>query len=497
MRPMDSDLWATIRRLFEVDKLSKTAIARRLGVHRRTVRRALASPSCPPPPASRRRTGADLLAPYTAYMEDRLNAFPELSAKKLLSEIRRQGYAGGYTLVKAHLRPLRRKPQAFLRLETLPGEFAQVDWAHAGKITIGNRTWPLSCFVMVLSHSRMMYLEFTLSQRLEDFLQAHVNAFDFFGGVPKKINYDNLKSVVASRVGRDIRFHAPFMDFAGYYLFEPIPCNVRAAWEKGKVERAIGFIRSAFLAGRTITSWASLNEDARRWLDEEANVRIHGATHERPLDRFAGEKTLLQPPPSTPYDTDLVVNVGASRQALITFDLNRYTVPHALAGKSLTLKAAAHSFDLYDGARRVASHNRCYEKHRLIENPDHERGLLAQRKKARAGKIQEAFLALAPECAGYLAGLVRSELDVNAHLNKIMDLAGLYGITETAGAVAHALKFKAFGAGYIHRVIQQRRAARDLPEPQPIVLAKRPDWNRLTVEQADLSVYDDLYQDPS
>jgi hypothetical protein len=390
---------------------------------------------------------------------------------------------------------LRGKPKAFLRLETLPGEYGQVDWGNVGTLRIGNRTWRLSCFVMVLSYSRMIYLEFTLSQTLEDFMRCHVNAFAFFDGVPKKINYDNLKSVVLSRLGQDIRFHPRFMDFAGYYLFEPVPCNVRAAWEKGKVESAIKYTRSAFLAGRTITSWAGLNEEVWKWRDEEANIRIHGTTRERPVDRFALEKTRLQPLPPMPYDTRLVTGVEATRQALIRFDTNRYTVPHTLAGKTLTLKAGVHQVDLYDGAKPAASHARCYERHRLIENPHHHEGLLAARKKAKSGRIQEAFLALAPECAAYLSGLVQSELDLSAHVEKIVDMAALYGKTEVAGAVARALAFKAFGAGYIQRIIHQNRAARDLPEPRPVVLTKKPDWNRLAVEQTDLAVYDELFEE--
>jgi hypothetical protein len=318
---------------------------------------------------------------------------------------------------------------------------------------------------------------------------------NFLGGVPRRINYDNLKAVVLSRVGRDIRFHPRLMDFAGAYLFEPIPCNVRAGWEKGKVESAIKYVRSAFLAGRVITSWRTLNEEAQRWRDEEANVRVHGTIRERPLDRFAQEKLRLQSLPTKPYDTSIIRSVSVSRQALIAFDVNRYSVPFLFAGKTLTLKAGPHQVDLYDGPRFAASHRRCYEKYRVIDDPAHFKELLLARKKARSARVHNHFLSLAPECADYLAGWVQSEVNVPAHLEKIMDLAGLYGKTEVAGAISHALRFRAFGVGYIQRVIQQRRAARDMPEPQPIVLTKKTDWNRLAVEQTDLSVYDELFEE--
>ncbi len=294
MVAMDTELWATIRRLFEVEKLSKSAIAARLRIHRDTGRRALASTQGPPADARRPSCAPGKVGPYDGYLRQRLREYPELSAAKLLKEIRRMGYEGGYTILKEHLCPLRpEKPKAFLRIETQPGEFAQVDWANVGTIAIGNATRKLSCFVMVMSYSRMMYAELTLSQCLEDFMAAHVNAFRFFGGVPKKINYDNLKTVVLARLGREIHFQPKFMDFAGSYLFEPIPCTVRAAWEKGKVESSIKYVRSSFLAGRLLLDLAGLRRNLAAWLEGEANVRIHGTTRERPLDRFELERPQL------------------------------------------------------------------------------------------------------------------------------------------------------------------------------------------------------------
>ena len=425
---MDSELWSTIRRLFEVEKFSKSAIAQRLHIHRWTVRRALASTDSPPQDKPKRRPGPIKLDSHKGYLQERLQRYPELSAAKLLKEIRRQGYNGGYTLLKRYLETIRpnSQPQAFLRIETLPGEFAQVDWANVGTIPIGNAKRKLSCFVMVLSFSRMIYIEFTVSQCLEDFIQCHINAFTFFGGVVKKINYDNLKTVVLLRESELIRFHPGFMDFAGTYLFEPIPCGVRKAWEKGKVESGIKYVRSAFLAGREILSWQGIQQEANDWRDKEANTRIHGTTREKPVDRFAQEKPLLQALPTKDYDSSIVRSVEASKQALVHFDSNRYSVPHRWANKkSLTLKATAHEVRIFEGPRLLATHQRCYEKYRPIENPAHYDGLLAERKKAKTAKLAETFLSLAPECKQYLEGLMASELHVPSHVEKIQDMVCL------------------------------------------------------------------------
>lgn len=451
---MDPKLWADIRRLHLMEGLSRSAVARHLSVHRNTVRNALEAPDGSPKTASHRAAVPSKLDPFKPRILERLAVHPNLPGTTLFQDIKDRGYTGRLSILWDYLKTLRSEaPRAFLRLETEPGEFAQVDWANCGAITIGNAKRLLSCFVMVLSYSRMMYLEFTLSQCLEDFLQAHVNAFAFFGGVPAKINYDNLKTVVLSRVGRDIRFHPRFH------------------------------------------SLPELQKDAVAWRDTQANVRTHGATHERPVDRFELEKARLHPPPSPEFDTAILRHATATRQALVMFETNRYSVPCSLAGKDLTLRASPHEVELFDVAgRSAAKHVRSYERFRVFENPAHYEGLIAERKKARATKRVEAFLALAPECADYLSGLVHAELHVPAHLDKIAELQHRYGKAEVMSAVLRALSFKAFGAHYIERIVHQTRAARDMKEPAPIVLTKKPEWSRLAVEQSDLSLYDELFE---
>src|SRR3989338_611491 len=255
---MNPEIWAEVRRLSVIEKLSKSAIASRLHIDRKTVRRALASDQTPAAKIAGPRPSK--LDPFKSYLQNRLKQYPELSGAKFFIELKRMGYPGGYTQIKEYLATLRPEAiETFLRIEPLPGEKAQVDWPNCATIAVGPAVRKLSAFVMVLAYSRMIYIEFTLSQCLEDFLAAHLNAFHFFGGIPKKILYDNLKTVVLARVGRDIRFNPKFVDFSGYHLFEPVPCAPGKGNEKGKVENGIKYIRTSCLAGYAITSWPDLH----------------------------------------------------------------------------------------------------------------------------------------------------------------------------------------------------------------------------------------------
>lgn len=493
---MNTELWATIRRMSEVEKRSISEIARALRIHRDTVRRALENVSGPPVNAPRGRVPANKLEAFGPYITGRLAEYPLLTGAKLLLEIRKQGYGGGYTILKDYLKKIRPggNPSAFLRLETQPGEYAQVDWANTGQVTVGNARRQLSCFVMVLSFSRMMYIEFTLSQRIEDFLGAHVNAFRFFGGIPKNINYDNLKSVVLARVDRDIRFHPRFMDFAGYCLFRPVPCGVRKPNEKGKVESGIKYLRTAFLAGRLINSHTQVQAEALEWLAGEANTRIHGTTHERPIDRFESERGLLLPL-SDGYDCSITISAQASSQSLVSFDGNRYSVPCAFARKVLTIKADGRQVKVYDRDRIITSHLRSYEKHRVIENLRHYEGIIAHRKKAQMTKLVDSFFALGEDCKEYVKGLTLAELHLQSQLEKIHALVVRYGKSDVVYAISHALRYKAFGAHYIQNIVLQQRAARNLPEPRPVILSKKPEWTNLAVEETDMALYDELFKE--
>ena len=378
---IDYATFQRIQHLHRVEQLTVAQIALAMAMDARTVRRWLDEPQFRARATPARPSKLD---PYKAYIRRLLEHHP-YSAAQLLNRLREAGYVGGVTIVKDYVQRVRpvRAP-AFLTLHFAPGECAQVDWGHYGSVPVGNTRRRLSFFVMVLCYSRMMYVEFTVSQTMEHFLGCHLNAFEAFAGrVPAKIMVDNLKSAVLQRsIGQAPVFNPRYADFARHHRFEIAPCNVRAGHEKGRVEAGVGYVKKNFLAGLDIPDFRALNPAARQWLDSVANVRIHGETHKRPLDLFALERDQLRPLPELLYDLGAVHTVRASNRFRVTFDTNRYSVPAEYASQRLTLKSYPDRLCIYHHDRLLARHPRSYERHRDFEHPDHPRALLEQRRKA-------------------------------------------------------------------------------------------------------------------
>ena len=307
------------------------------------------------------------------------------TATQIVQRIRENGFAGGKTIVEDYVRRVRPpKTKAYLKLVFAPGECAQVDWGSYGTVRVGSTSRRLSFFVMVLCHSRMMYIEFTVSQTMEHFLGCHQNAFNFFGSVPQKVMVDNLKSAVLKRiVGKDPVFNPKYLDFAEHYGFSIVACNVGKGNEKGQVESGVGYVKKNLLNGLDIPDFKIMKPVARNWLETIANVRMHGETGNRPVDMFTKEKSRLQSLPVEPYDIAQIMQMRASRQFRVTIDTNRYSVPAQLAGVRLTAKMYPDRVCFYHENKLVARHVRSYDRRQDFEHPDHPKVLLAQRKKSK------------------------------------------------------------------------------------------------------------------
>jgi len=482
---IDYHQFAQIKDLHERQGLKVAQIASVLGLDPRTVAYWLRQERVRPRRTPQR---ASKLDPFKSQIRHLLEMYP-YSAAQVLQRLREQGFTGGYSTVKAYVRTVRPRPKpAFLKLAFAPGECAQADWGACGSVRVGQTRRRLSFFVMVLCYSRLMYVEFTVSQTMEHFLACHQHAFEAFGGVPQSVMVDNLKSAVLKRTpGEAPVFNPRYADFARHSGFRIVPCNVGKGNEKGRVENAVGYVKKNFLAGLDIADFSLLAPAVTHWLDTVANVRVHGETRKPPLELWHSEKPHLGPLPLHPFDIATVSQVRASRQFRITLDTNRYSVPAHLAGQVLTLKPSPERLCLYHQHQLVARHIRSYDRHGDFEDPDHPKPLLEQRKKARDHKLFMRFLALSPQAELYYRQLEQRRLNPHHHVRKIVALSDIYPPDAVARALADALEYGAFAADYIANLLEQR--ARFTPQESPLHLTRREDLLDLHLQPPDLSLY--------
>ena len=490
---IDDATRAEIRRLVLGEGFAVGTVARRLGVHHTVVRRAVRESQ-----KSSRTREPSVLEPHKAYIVERLEKYPHLTATRLLLELRDRGYRHGIAIVKRYVAKVRgpRSKKAYLRVETMPGEQAQVDWGSFGFIRVGAAQRPLSCFAMVLSWSRAIFVDFSLDQKTETFCAMHRRAFEFFGGVPQKILYDNLKTVVLHHVGATVQFNPMFLGFAGHYLFEPTAAPPYYPQAKGRVEGSIRYIRHSFFYGRSFASLDEVRAAAARWMEEVANARMHAATRERPAERLIMERPRLRALPAYPPPVDLVVPVIVSKEASVRLDTNSYSVPPSYVGRSVLVRADEQSVRVVEGGVEIARYARCWDRRRVIEDPAHREALVARRTGAQGPRRRDSIASLAPECRAYLQEVARRRIHLDNEVGKLARLVERYGKADVVEGIRRALVNRTFGAHYVRACIDQARFARGLGEPPEPVVTGHHGADSLVVEPHDLETYDALFESP-
>lgn len=475
-----------IRQLRDHEHLNGAQIAQALNLDDRTVLKWIDRPIYQPRARAKRSSKLD---PYKGMIVRWLAQFP-YSGQQLLQRIREQGYQGGYSILKEYVRTVRPPHRrAFLTLHFAPGQCAQVDWGSAGFLPVGQTRRRLSFFIMVLCYSRRMYVEFTLGQSQEQFLACHQRAFQYFNAVPTEIMVDNCKTAVLSHaLGAPAVLHPRYLDFARHYGFAIKACGPYKPHEKGRVENAVGYFKKNFLAGLELSSLDALNAAARQWLDQVANVRIHGETHQKPQDLFAEEKSKMNPLTLLPYDLGTVSTVLVSRRCRITYESNRYSVPPRYAHSTITLKAYPDRLCLYSQDQLIAEHPRSYDRHQDFEKPEHVQELLAQRRQARAGQLLSRFLALSPHAPDYYQRLAEKRGNPRHHVQKIVALSEIYGPEKVQRALEDAWAYQAFSCEYIANLLEQQ--ARPPVQPGALHLTRQQDLLHLELPGPDLSLYD-------
>lgn len=373
---LSQEQWAAIRVLRDRG-LGKKGIGRELGLDVKTVRRYLRQGGR----EAYRRIGPvrEVLEREHGEFLRRRVAEVNFSAQVLFQELRVRGYSGSYPVVMRWVRPLReeqvRLEEATVRFETGPGRQSQVDWGSTA-LRIAGQLLRAHLFVMTLGYSRRLFSHAYPNERLTALLDGHERAFSHFGGRTEEILYDNPRTIVLRRdlEGRHIEWHPVFRDFADYYGFTPRPCRPYRARTKGKVESGVKYVKRNALVGRDFLSWEHLNEHLLEWAVTVADQRVHGTTHERPVERFRSEG--LHPlTAAAPYRLQRHPERCVARDCLVNLDTNRYSVPWRLVGESVEISVVQQQVRISHRGALVAVHPLHPGRHQLVRDPEHFRGL--------------------------------------------------------------------------------------------------------------------------
>lgn len=360
------------------------AIAHKLGIHRETVKKYLQENR---PAAEYRRTNhkEPILAPFQQTIEDFLHQ-DNYRSTWLYNKILKMGYSGGYDTVKNFVRSIksRLQRQAYIRFETIPGFQAQVDWADFQVIQSSGQVLTYYLFIMVLGFSRAIYAELVKSCTMQAFMDAHMRAFQYLGGVPMEILYDNMKHVVIDRRQGKANFNIEFSHFAHHYAYKPIASPPYSPWVKGKVERPVDYIRESFWRGYPFQSLETTNSDLLDWLTQTANCRIHGTYHQAVNIRWEKERPGLSPCPALGYDTSIKVYRKVYKDCMISYNASHYQLPADVVGQKVLLKVKDGSIRFYDDQRLLATYDEAPGKGSWVMNAPFTEQLLQSRKQHKA-----------------------------------------------------------------------------------------------------------------
>jgi transposase len=489
-----ADLSAKILRLYQAEHWRVGTIARQLHVHRDTVRRVLAQAGQPAPASPLRPSRVD---PYRAFILETLAKFPRLTAARLFVMVHKRGYRGSpehFRHVIAGMRP-RPPAEAFLRLRTLPGEQAQVDWGHFGHLQIGRARRPLMAFVMVLSYSRRIFLRFFLDARMDCFLRGHAEAFIAFGGVARVLLYDNLKSAVLERVGDAVRFNPELLRFAAHHCYEPRPVAIARGNEKGRVERSIRYIRAAFFAAREFADLDDLNAQARLWCEGQASDRPwpeDGRLSVR--EAFEVERPSLMALPQREYALGERLAVSVGKTPYVRFDLNDYTVPHTHVRRTLSVLADDRRVRVFDGAQEVASHVRSYDSGQQIEEPAHIQAPLEHKRRAHAHRGTDRLAHAAPASTTLLKRAAERGHNLGTITAALLRQLDRYGAAALQVAIGCALDQGVPHPNAVRLALERAREEQGLPPPTALCLSEDVARRDAPVRSHALASYDAIVQ---
>jgi len=455
---------------------SMRSMARTLGVSRYAVKRTIEGVQRAregKAPAAARPRKSPLLDPYDETMRRLLERYPRITAIRMMEELRREGYQGGYTILRQRLQRLRVRAAAkpVQRFETEPGRQAQMDWAvYTLDFTVEGRH-RVNLFSYVLGCSRRQYLRFTDSQDFETTIREHVRAFEYLGGVAAECLYDNMKVVVDRIEDDEPVYNARFLSFATHYGFRPKACRVRRPQTKGKVERPFHYVETNLLNGRTFTSLEHLNEITAWWLEHVADVRLHREIKKTPLEAHAEELPHLLPLPEHAYDTARVVYRVVDVEGMVSFQNNAYSVPWRLIGQTLPLRITEQELIAYDGQLNEVARHPLLERGRRGRRVVQAAHRPADNRRQHLEQLRQRFDELGETAKRFFDGLVETQSQVNSQAKKTLALLSLYHRRDMLAAMERAVRYRAFSWKSLERILAVRArpktAAESLSDSHP------------------------------
>ncbi len=434
--------------------------------------------------------------PYLPFIREALEKWPKLHASRLFEMVRARGYEGGPSCFRAIIAELRPRPKAtaYLRLRTLPGEQGQVDWGDFGELRIGRARRRIFAFVMVLSWSRRIVLLFFVDARMPSFLAGHVRAFGRLGGVPRVLLYDNLKSAVVERRGDAIRLNERLWELASYYRFEPRACAPRRGNEKGRVERAIRYIRGSFFAGREFASLADLNAQAEAWCDGVAMDRRWTDDPSRTVrEVFEEERPRLLALPEVPFPCEERVPARVGKTPYVRYDLNDYSVPHTAVRQEVEVLASIEAVRIVRGAQVLAEHPRSFDRGRRVEDPAHIEALVAEKAGARQHSATDRLAQRVPSSEAFLLKVAERGQNLGSATSQLMRLLDDYGACPLEQALQEALAKGLVAVSSVRHLVVQH--AQGTTPPTPVPLDDHPRLAAVVVRPHALGDYDRLSAD--
>lgn len=488
---MRKETEAEVLRLFHAEGWRRNTIAKQLGLHHSAVNRVLVRNGVLPNASRQRTSKAD---EYIPFMRQTLEKYPRLTATRLHQMVKSRGYVGGIDHFRDIVRTLRPTPkgEAYLRLSTLPGEQAQCDWAHFGRLKVGNTERRLLAFVMVLSWSRRIFLRFYFGDSTANFLRGHVEAFEYYGAVAREVLYDNLKSAVLERVGDAIHFNPDLLSLAAHYRFAPKPVGVRMANQKGRVERAISYIRTSFFAGREFTDIDDLNKQAIEWCQQEAVGRKQPPERLQTVaEAFEKERGSLLALPATPFPVYDRKPVQAGKTPYVRFDLNDYSIPYKYANDRLIVEATLERVSISNGKDVIAAHPRSFGKGLTIEENEHVKELAGFKKKANKHRAMDRIRNVVPSSEAYYKHAAERGHNLGRLTQLLVQFLDLYGAAELESAIAETIAGGILHSGTIQRVLERNRLSRGMVLPVPLQFSQRK-LAELSVIPGGLEKYDNL-----